>query len=326
MTTSRLITAAQIAKTVSILVLLFSFSAKGDGDCRAIWHNPLRIEQSGITVPAGAQIGDLIGQGESNFSVKLLENNTGFSLGERGDLVMQPFSDLTATDLKYNGITVYETSWKGVGIAMSLNDKPGLIEFYGPRETPVGYILGANFKHYLIKTGDIQPGTMPLFAPFFFNYACLRASNARRLGHVYYPAVNIAVEGCRLNTPSKQVTLDKVNRRVFSGPGSVAGNTPFNIALECNANTKVDLEIRGETVNGHHQVLAITPSTEAATGIGLQILHNGVPFELGSVTNVLNETLIGINEIPLSAQYYQTEEKITPGEVNAVAHFTVSYR
>lgn len=80
---------------------------------------------------------------------------------------MQPFSDLTATDLKYNGITVYQTSWKGVGIAMSFNDKPGLIEFYGPRETPVGYILGANFKHYLIKTGDIQPGTMPSFAPFF---------------------------------------------------------------------------------------------------------------------------------------------------------------
>ena len=167
MTTSRLITAAHIAKTVSILILLFSCSARGDGDCRAIWHNPLRIEQSGITVMAGAKIGDLIGQGESYFSVKLLENNTGFSLGERGDLVMQPFSDLTATDLKYNGITVYQTSWKGVGIAMSFNDKPGLIEFYGPRETPVGYILGANFKHYLIKTGDIQPGTMPSFAPFF---------------------------------------------------------------------------------------------------------------------------------------------------------------
>ncbi|MBO2006924.1 hypothetical protein J4732_12205 [Serratia marcescens] len=70
MTTSRLITAAHIAKTVSILILLFSCSA-GDGDCRAIWHNPLRIEQSGITVTAGAKIGDLIGRGESYFSVKI---------------------------------------------------------------------------------------------------------------------------------------------------------------------------------------------------------------------------------------------------------------
>ena len=56
------------------------------------------------------------------------------------------------------------------------------------------------------------------------------------------------------------------------------------------------------------------------------VLHNGIPFELGSATNVLSETLVGINEIPLSVQYYQTEEKITPGEVNAVAQFTVSYR
>ena len=51
------------------------------------------------------------------------------------------------------------------------------------------------------------------------------------------------------------------------------------------------------------------PLKESATGVGLQILHNGVPFELGSAANVLNETLIGINEIPLSAQYYQTERK-----------------
>ncbi|HEJ7068321.1 TPA: type 1 fimbrial protein [Serratia marcescens] len=78
--------------------------------------------------------------------------------------------------------------------------------------------------------------------------------------------------------------------------------------------------------NGHRQVLAITPSKEAATGVGLQILSNGVPFELGSAANVLSETLVGINEIPLSVQYYQTEEKIRPGEVNAVAQFTVSYR
>ena len=205
----------------------------------------------------------------------------------------------------------------------SFNDKPGLIEFYA-RETPVGYILGANFKHYLIKTGDIQPGTMPSFAPLF-NYTCLRASNARRLGHVYYPAVNIAVEGCRLNTPSKQVILDKVNRRVFSGPGSVAGNTPFNIALECNANTKVDLEIRGK------RLMAFIKSWRLPLK---RVRHRRGPtdsaqrrsFELGSAANVLNETLIGINEIPLSAQYYQTEEKITPGEVNGIAHFTVSYR
>lgn len=326
MTISRLLTATHIAKAVSILALLFSFSAKADGDCRAIWHHPLRIVQSSITVPASAKIGDLISQGESNFSVKLLENNTGFSLGERGDLVMQPFTEMSATNFWYNGIKVYQTSWPGVGMAMSLNNKPGLIEFYGPRETPIGYILNANFKYYLIKIGDIQPGTIPSFAPFFFNYACLRASNARRLGHIYYPTVNIAVEGCRLNTPSKQVFLDKINRRAFSGPGSVAGKTPFSIALECNANTKIDLEIRGEMANGHRQVLAITPSKEAATGVGLQILSNGVPFELGSAANVLSETLVGINEIPLSVQYYQTEEKIRPGEVNAVAQFTVSYR
>lgn len=79
-------------------------------------------------------------------------------------------------------------------------------------------------------------------------------------------------------------------------------------------------------VNGNRQVLAVIPSKEAATGVGLQILRNGIPFELGTKTGMLNQTLVGMNEIPLSVQYYQTEEKVTPGEVNAVAQFTVSYR
>jgi type 1 fimbria pilin len=30
--------------------------------------------------------------------------------------------------------------------------------------------------------------------------------------------------------------------------------------------------------------------------------------------------------IPLSAAYIQTEDKITPGDANAVANFTISYQ
>ncbi|MGP2768362.1 fimbrial protein [Serratia ureilytica] len=315
-----------IARIAGILALLFSFSAQSEGDCYAIWHNPLRIEQSSITVPAGAKVGDLIGHGESYFSVRLLANAIQFSFGEPGDLVLQAYTRLAATALRYYNIPVYQTGWQGVGIAMSLNDQPGLWDIYAPRSTPVGYVLGGNFKYYLIKTGDIPPGAMPAFSPFTYNYTCLRATNARRLGDTYFPAVNIAVEGCRLSTPSKQVFLGKINRRALTGIGSVSGNTPFSITMECNANTKVDLEIRGEMANGNRQVLATTPSKDAATGVGLQILRNGIPFELGSKAGMLNQTLVGINEIPLSVQYYQTRENVTPGEVNAVAQFTVSYR
>ncbi len=323
---STLFKTTAIARIAGILVLLFSFSAQSEGDCYAIWHHPLKIEQSGITVPAGVKVGDLIGRGESYFSVRLLANAIQFSFGEPGDLVLQAYTHLSATALQYHGIPVYQTGWQGVGIAMSLNDQPGLWDIYAPRNTPVNYVLGGNFKYYLVKTGDIQSGAMSAFSPFSFNYTCLRATNARRLGETYFPAVNIAVEGCRLSTPSKQVFLGKINRRTLSGIGATAGNTPFNIAMECNVNTKVDLEIRGDMVNGNRQVLAVIPSKEAATGVGLQILRNGIPFELGTKTGMLNQTLVGMNEIPLSVQYYQMEEKVTPGEVNAVAQFTVSYR
>ncbi|MBO2006923.1 hypothetical protein J4732_12200 [Serratia marcescens] len=188
---------------------------------------------------------------------------------------MQPFSDLTATDLKYNGITVYQTSWKGVGIAMSLNDKPGLIEFYGPRETPVGYIPGANFKHYLIKTGDIQPAPCPRLRLSFQLYL-LKSLKCREIGHVYYPAVNIAVEGCRLNTPSKQVILDKVNRRVFRSRQR-GREYPFNIALSVMPTQKLIWKYAGKRLMAFIKSWRL-PSKESATGVGLQILHNGVPL------------------------------------------------
>lgn len=317
---------ANIARAAGILALLFSFSAQSEGDCYAVWQHPPSLPESSITVPAGAKVGDLIGQSEANFSVRLLANAIQFSFGEPGDLVLQAFTYLTATALTYNGIPVYQTPWQGVGLAMSLNGQPGLWDIYAPRSTPVGYVLGGNAKYYLVKTGDIASGVMPPFTPFLFNYTCLRATNARRLGETNFPPINIAVEGCRLSTPSKQVFLGKINRRTLSGIGSVSGNTPFSIAMECNANTKVDLEIRGEMANGNRQVLAATPSKDAATGVGLQILRNGIPFELGSKADMLNQTLVGINEIPLSVQYYQTRENVTPGEVNAVAQFTVSYR
>lgn len=102
-----------IARIAGILALLFSFSAQSEGDCYAIWHNPLRIEQSSITVPAGAKVGDLIGHGESYFSVRLLANAIQFSFGEPGDLVLQAYTRLAATALRYYNIPVYQTGWQG---------------------------------------------------------------------------------------------------------------------------------------------------------------------------------------------------------------------
>ncbi|HEP0390135.1 MULTISPECIES: fimbrial protein [Serratia] len=310
------------------LALVFLYSAKtyaGDEDCRAMYHIPPYISQSPIVVPADASNGAVLGQGELDFSVKVLSN--GEAIFGYGHFVVQPFTYLTSTGFKHNGIPVYKTSWEGIGIAMSLNNHAGIPEFSGPDPTPPYYILSANFKYYLVKIGDIKPGVMPQFEPFLMNYACLRiAGRAFRLGHPKFPATNVSVEGCRLTTPIKYVHLGEVNRKEFSGIGSTAGETPFDITLECNSDAKVDLEIRGQTVSGNNQVLAINHTDNAAKGVGLQILRNGAPFDLGNKINALDTTLLGQNSLSFLARFYQTEANITPGDVSAIAQFTVSYR
>lgn len=311
--------------SIALAFLLPATVYAGDEDCRAMYHMPPYISQSPIVVPADARNGEVLGQGDLDFSVKVLSNG-GEILGY-GHFVVQPFTYLTSTGFKHNGIPVYKTPWEGIGIAMSLNNHDGIPEFSGPDPTPPYYILSANFKYYLVKIGDIKSGVMPQFEPFLMNYACLRiAGRAFRLGHPQFPATNVSVEGCRLTTPTKYVHLGEVNKKDFSGIGSTAGETPFDITLECNSNARVDLEIKGQTVSGNNQVLAINHTDDAAKGVGLQILRNGAPFYLGNKINALDTTQLGQNSISFLARFYQTEANIMPGDVSAIAQFTVSYR
>lgn len=79
-------------------------------------------------------------------------------------------------------------------------------------------------------------------------------------------------------------------------------------------------------MSGNNQVLAINHTDNAAKGVGLQILRNGAPFDLGNKINALDTTLLGQNSLSFLARFYQTEANITPGDVSAIAQFTVSYR
>ncbi|WP_240023688.1 fimbrial protein [Serratia marcescens] len=314
---------------VFTLFLLTFISPRAYSVCGAMFHVPPSISQTGITASVDAQNGSLLSSGHVDFSVKLYGNTRGDDWDleyNRGDFVLQPYTYLTATNFKYYGMTVYKTPKEGVGIAISINDSGGLHDVNAPKKTPVNYILYTHFKYYLVKIGDITSGVIPEFNAFELNYACLGIGNGKRLGSTPFLSTYISAQGCRLTTPAKYVNLGEINRRAFSGNGSIVGGTPFDITIDCNVNTKVDLEIKGQTISGNSQVLAINRSDQAAKGVGLLILHNGIPFALGSKINLLDTTLTGQNVIPFLAKFYQTEEQITPGEVNAVAQFTLSYR
>ncbi|MDN0088110.1 fimbrial protein [Yersinia nurmii] len=307
-----------------LLTMIFTSTAYADGDCRAIWHNPPSTNMSPITVPNNAPIGTLLGSGSYEYSAKLLENE-GFHV--IGDFVLQPYNRTGETGLTYDGSRVYKTSWDGVGIAFRTDGKPGLLDANGPRETPIYYILSTKVEYFLVKYGEIKSGVMPAFVPYHVDYVCLRASVGRHLGHVNFPSVAINVNGCNLTTPSVLVPMGTVNSYMFKGIGSYAKEIPFTIELNCDVNTKVDLIIGDrEYINNALPLSGGSNGERVATGLGIQILRNNMPFLLGTAINVLDTTSIGNVEIPLTARYYQIGEHITPGAANGVASFTMSYR
>ncbi|CDF92583.1 Fimbrial adhesin [Pseudomonas sp. SHC52] len=73
-------------------------------------------------------------------------------------------------------------------------------------------------------------------------------------------------------------------------------------------------------------VLALnSASTTVATGLGLQLLYKNTAVALGTPIAVGTTTSSGAYNIDLTARYYQTGAKVTAGQANSTATFTMTY-
>jgi major type 1 subunit fimbrin (pilin) len=145
--------------------------------------------------------------------------------------------------------------------------------------------------------------------------------------------VTFTVGACTtpLNIP---VTLAPVAANKFTGQGSAAGATSFNIDVNnCppGLNTvsyQLDAAPSIASVNAANGVIGLN-SSSTATGIALQLLDaNGQPVALGAMraTTGYNRTMGGNFTIPLKAAYYQSGSRVTAGTVASQAVFTMSYQ
>lgn len=137
--------------------------------------------------------------------------------------------------------------------------------------------------------------------------------------------------GCDIvNTPSNPltVTLGRVAKSEFSGTGSTAAATKFVLKLvNCpvtvsNAMVKFD----GTNVTGDTSVLALTPQSGVATGVGIQLSDNDntvLPLFTASKAYPLSST--ADNNLEFIARYIATAATITAGPANSTANFSVTY-
>lgn len=123
------------------------------------------------------------------------------------------------------------------------------------------------------------------------------------------------------------VTLGTVSRTAFTGAGSTAAPTKFTIALtNCpssvnSAVVKFD-GLADSTVNS---ILALTPDSGVATGVGIQLTDNNnvvVPLYTASSAYTLQS---GANNLDFVARYYATEDLVESGSANSTSNFTIVY-
>lgn len=174
------------------------------------------------------------------------------------------------------------------------------------------------------KTGPVTAGTMPtgIYAGIAVQNQFWIFSFANTGGGNFIPVA------CSVTNTAIQVPMGNVRPNEFSGPGSSAGEKDFNVPLNCDAGTRVNITLEGTAdSSGVAGVLALNPSSTAtvAKGVGLQLLRSNAPVRLGTPIAVGTVASAGPYTIPLVARYYQTAPTIVGGQANSTATFTMTY-
>ncbi|HCM9129860.1 TPA: fimbrial protein [Enterobacter asburiae] len=212
----------------------------------------------------------------------------------------------------------------------------GYVNLYGGWWTKSYYGGSVMADVYLeiYKTGTITSGTITGEA-YYVGYTESYSNGTAGpfdLAVVNFPATNVAVRKCSINTTNLTFPIGNVSIAKF---GSTVGFLPSgasntqNLGLTCDPDANVNVSLQG-TVNpdiASSSVLALTGQGTAgvASGVGVQILYGGVPLQFNTPV-VLKQSAGGQESLPLTARYYQTKTTVTTGTANAVATLNLTYQ
>lgn len=236
---------------------------------------------------------------------------------------------------------VYDSGVPGIGVAL-MNDQNQRISGAGgtacdSRGTPIGYISSDGMNSFnfdvtleLVKTSNtISSGSLSQ-AQTIFGIGVYANDGIGSPNTIDY-AGNIDVKSitCSVNASALTVILGDNPTTLFSGIGSTGRSVTQNIDITCNnpANVAYTVNSGNGFVAGAPGVINLTQENDVASGIGVQMLVNNRPITPGSYASAGQITTAnGTLTLPLTLQYYQTADQITPGAANSVATITLGYQ
>lgn len=141
------------------------------------------------------------------------------------------------------------------------------------------------------------------------------------------PSFTVNAVSCGVTETNITVPLgDDISTLRFKGIGTTTEAESFQIKLDCDSDTRVNVTLEGTPVSGAPGVLALNSVSGAATGVGVQIRKDNVPVNFNTIKFIGTTPTSGPYEIDYTARYYQTSATVTGGTANATAQFTVTYR
>lgn len=223
------------------------------------------------------------------------------------------------------GQSVFPTNTTGVGFRLSQKSDYIYAYPYFSLDGSKSWYESDAVTIELVKTGAIVDGSS-LQGPL----VSFKAGTSS--DYIIDAVVNLAsrltftAPACQVNTTNITVVLPTVTSGSFSGAGSVAGATPFQIGLTCSSGAVVRITLDTATpVAGKPGVIA--PSSGGTSGVGVQVLDSSgnTPVQFG-VAKTIGATPNGALSVNYYARYYQTGSAVSAGLLGATATFTLSYQ
>lgn len=327
-------------RNIVILSVLFSaaallFTPAARADCTS--PGAVTISVPNLVVQRDAPVGSQIG------SEVVGSNNTFYTCP----------TGLNAPDMRFgiktygtyvmtiNGERVYSTNIAGIGYSLGIEDTSYCTNIFyitsSSNEVQICWKKMAILSTYTASakprlkfyktaqtTGSGTVSSMQAGVTFLNDAGVQRSEPSLMMS-----SFTVSTTACSVTNSSIKVPLGSVLSTNFTGVGSTAAEKNFTIDLDCDASTRVNLTLEGaQDSSGAAGVLALTQATTGATasGVGVQVLYNNSPVTFGSMFNVGIAATKGAYAIPLTARYYQTTEKVTGGQANSLATFTVTYQ
>lgn len=187
----------------------------------------------------------------------------------------------------------------------------------------------------LIVTGPVPPGTHSLAGGLLTQWDVDIGGGRKQtveLFNVTTSTISLVPPTCAILIDPTVVTLPAIAPTALPNNGSTAGQTPFNIRLNCQAynhNLQITLATAAHSGNNSLGVIAPTGGNGFANRVGIQLLQGPACTTAVTWNQPINEgnPPNGEMDLPFCAQYYRTSNKtISAGTVSGTATYTLTYQ